>query len=233
MNAKILTSILILISISAISKTRNSIGLYRTFEHSIENSNNYSNKFIDVELSCTFISPSGKTTDFIGFYDGLSNGNGDFQTGNIWKIRFIPDEVGVWNYKWTWSDNTVGGKGVFKCDSVNAGKGILKAYNENPRWLAYNGANPVWLKSYYETGHGSIAQPFDWITTNVYQPMIDRGYNHLQVNWLLSLCCFEQYYQRGGGRGRCPTTTKNGRTADGYIPGAEIEGGNQKIEIGS
>jgi hypothetical protein len=27
--------------------------------------------------------------------------------------------------------------------------------------------------------------------------MIDRGYNHFQVNWLLSLCCFEQYYHDG------------------------------------
>ena len=38
---------------------------------------------------------------------------------------------------------------------------------------------------------------FDWITANVYQPMLDRGYNHLQVNWLLSLCCFGQYYLDG------------------------------------
>ena len=36
-----------------------------------------------------------------------------------------------------------------------------------------------------------------WIVDNVYQPMLDRGYNHLQVNWLLPLCCDAQYYEDG------------------------------------
>lgn len=173
------------------------IGLYRTFEQVIENNTAYNNKFTDVELKCTYISPSGKTTMFYGFFDGNGNGGGDLKSGNIWKMRFIPNEIGKWEYKWTWSDNTSGGESAFICDSTNAGKGVLQAYQSNPRWFAYNGTNPVWLKSYYESGHGSIAQPFDWITKNVYQPLIDRGYNHLQVNWLLSLCCFEQFYHDG------------------------------------
>jgi hypothetical protein len=173
------------------------IGLYRTFERSLENNNIYSNKFNDVELKCAFTSPSGKLTDFFGFFDGDGVGGGDLETGNIWKIRFLPNEAGHWKYEWTWSDNSAGGEDIFICDPADAGKGILRPYAENPRWLAYNGTDPVWLKSYYESGHGSIAQPFDWITENVYQPMIDRGYNHFQVNWLLSLCCFEQYYHDG------------------------------------
>lgn len=173
------------------------VGLYRTFEKTIENTNTYTNKFKDVQLNTTFISPSGITTEFFGFFDGDGNGGGDATTGHIWKMRFIPNEIGVWTYKWHWSDTTKGGEAQFECTSVGAGKGILQAYKENPRWFAYNGKDPVWLKSYYESGHGSIAQPLDWVTKNVYQPIIDRGYNHLQVNWLLSLCCFEQYYHDG------------------------------------
>ena len=195
------TTILVAIVFSVLSCTKvqtvPQIGLYRTFERALENDNTYANKFTDVELSCSFISPSGRVTDFFGFFDGNGSGGGDKETGNIWKIRFLPDEIGQWHYTWTWSDETEGGEGFFKCDSVDAGKGILRAYEKNPRWLAYIGSEPVWLKSYYESGHGSIAQPLDWITENVYQPMIDRGYNHLQVNWLLSLCCFEQYYHDG------------------------------------
>ncbi len=193
--------IFLLAAISAINsaraQTETQVGLYRTFERSFVNNNNYSNKFYDVELKCRFTSPSGKVTDFFGFYDGNGAGGGDKQTGNIWKIRFMPDEAGRWKYKWMWSDSTSGGEDIFICTSADAGKGILRAYNENPRWLAYNGTDPVWLKSYYESGHGAIAQPFSWIIENVYQPIIDRGYNHLQVNWLLSLCCFEQYYHDG------------------------------------
>ncbi|WP_163712433.1 DUF5060 domain-containing protein [Mangrovibacterium lignilyticum] len=178
-------------------KPESRVGLYRTFEQSLENTTPYSNKFTGVELKCTFIAPSGKKTKFIGFFDGDGAGGGDKKNGSIWKFRFIPDEIGAWHYQWKWSDSTPGGEDRFICDTTNAGKGILRAYSKNPRWLAYNGTEPVWLKSYYESGHGSIAQPFDWITTNVYQPMIDRGYNHLMVNWLLSLCCFTQIYHDG------------------------------------
>ena len=173
------------------------IGMYRTFEKSLENNNPYANKFADVLLNTKFVSPSGKTTNFYGFYDGDGQGGGDSVSGTIWKIRFMPNEAGKWVYKWNWSDGTKGGEGSFICTKVNSGHGILQPYKENPRWFAYNGTEPVWLKSYYESGHGSIAQPFDWVKENVYQPIIDRSYNHLQVNWLLSLCCFEQYYHDG------------------------------------
>jgi len=173
------------------------VGLYRTFERSIENNNPYSNKFDDVELTCVYTSPTGRNVEFYGFYDGDGQGGGDSATGNIWKIRFLPDEPGEWHYEWTWSDTTNGGSDKFLCEPDNAGKGVLRPYEENPRWLAYNGTDPVWLKSYYESGHGAISQPFEWITENVYQPMLDRGYNHFQVNWLLSLCCYSQFYNDG------------------------------------
>jgi hypothetical protein len=179
------------------AQTITKVGLYNTFELSLENNTGYSNKFIDVELKCTYVSPSGLKTDFIGFFDGDGAGGGNLQTGNIWKLRFMPNEIGQWHYTWSWSDSTPGGQGTFNCVSTGAGKGILQAYKDNPRWFAYNGTDPVWLKSYYESGHGSIAQPLDWITANVYQPLIDHGYNHLQVNWLLSLCCAEQFYRDG------------------------------------
>ena len=174
-----------------------SIPLYRVFEGSVENDGNYSNKFTDVTLQVTYHAPSGQVTDFDGFFDGDGQGGGDWQNGSVWKMRFMPDEVGNWRYEFSWSDGRPGGKGIFKCVAADAGKGVLRAYDENPRWLAYNGTEPVWLKSYYETGHGSLGQDFTWIVENVYQPLVDNGYNHLQVNWLLSLCCFGQYYLDG------------------------------------
>jgi hypothetical protein len=173
------------------------VGRYRVFEASVENHKSYGNKFNDVELRCTYTAPSGREIRFIGFFDGDGQGGGDATTGSVWKMRFMPGELGEWKYRWIWSDGTAGGEGSFLCVAKGAGKGMLQPYRENPRWFAYNGTEPVWLKSYYETGHGSIAQPFDWIAANVYQPLLDRGYNHLQVNWLLSLCCFGQWYKDG------------------------------------
>ncbi len=173
------------------------VGLYRVFEASLKNTKPYENRFTDVELRATYTAPSGREIDFDGFYDGDGLGAGNARTGSVWKMRFMPDELGTWGYRWSWSDGTPGGKGTFACVEKGAGKGILRPYQDNPHWFAYNGTEPVWLKSYYETSHGAIAQPLDWVVENVYQPLVDRGYNHLQVNWLLSLCCFSQYYKDG------------------------------------
>lgn len=173
------------------------VGLYRLFEASVENDAGYANKFTDVTLKVRYQAPSGRMVAFMGFFDGDGKGGGGSTEGTVWKMRFMPDEVGEWRYVYSWSDGRPGGHGTFLCTAENAGKGILRAYGKNPRWLAYNGTEPVWLKSYYETGHGSIGQDFDWIVRNVYRKFLENGYNHLQVNWLLSLCCFEQYYLDG------------------------------------
>ncbi len=173
------------------------VGLYRLFERTVENDKPYSNRFADVELTAIYTAPSGKTRPFWGFFDGDGQGGGDLDTGNVWKLRFMPDELGRWSYTYRWSDGTPGGSGAFACVKEGAGKGILQAYEKNPHWFAYNGTEPVWIKSYYETGHGAIGQDFDWIVENVYDKFIEHGYNHLQVNWLLSLCCFKQYYLDG------------------------------------
>ncbi|MBN2000940.1 DUF5060 domain-containing protein, partial [candidate division KSB1 bacterium] len=83
------------------------IPLYRLFEREITNNKVYSNNFKDVTLNVQYQAPSGRIYDFFGFYDGDGKGNSG---GNIWKIRFIPDEPGEWTYVYDWSDGTKGGK---------------------------------------------------------------------------------------------------------------------------
>jgi len=173
------------------------VGKYRVFEAAVVNTRDYDNKFTDVDLLVEYTAPSGKKWQFPGFFDGDGKGGGDRSTGSVWKMRFMPDQAGSWTYKWRWSDGSGNGTGRFEATEAQAGKGVIRAYEANPHWFAYNGTVPVWLKSYYETGHGGIAQDFDWMTDNVFQPLVDHGYNHLQVNWLLSLCCYRQYYLDG------------------------------------
>ena len=84
------------------------VPLYRVFEREISNHNVYSNNFKDVTLNVQYQAPSGRFYNFYGFYDG--NGKGNFK-GNIWKIRFMPNELGKWTYVYDWSDSTKGGKG--------------------------------------------------------------------------------------------------------------------------
>lgn len=181
-------AVLLAFALNVFAGETTEVGLYRTFETSVTNDKSYSNKFTDVNLLCTYTAPSGKQTDFYGFFDG----------DNVWRMRFMPDELGEWTYTWKFSDGSKKGNGSFVATSENAGKGILRAYTKNPRWFAYNGTDPVYIKSYYESGNSSIAQGIDWVSKNVYQPLIDNGYNHFQVNWLMPLCCEGAYYHDDG-----------------------------------
>jgi hypothetical protein len=131
-------------------------------------------------LTAVFTSPSGKKTTFWGFYDGDGNGG---QTGNVWKLRFMPNEIGTWTYLFSWSDGAPGGSSSFVCIPNGAGKGVLKPYHANPHWFAYNGTAPVFLKSYYVGA--AVVSPINWVAAKIYQPLIDRAYNHFQFNQLL------------------------------------------------
>lgn len=157
------------------------VPLYRVYEQSITNTNAYGNSFTDVTLTATFTAPSGRKVSFWGFYDGDGAGG---QTGNVWKLRFMPDELGAWTYTYAWSDGTPGGSGSFNAVSAGAGRGVLRAYGENPHWFAYDGTDPVFLKSYYVGAGGITGVPIDWAAANVYQKIVDRGYNHVQLNML-------------------------------------------------
>ncbi|HHC72679.1 MAG TPA: DUF5060 domain-containing protein [Thiotrichales bacterium] len=164
--------------------------LYDVWEIQVTNDKSYGNPFDfrEIELQATFTSPSNKTYDFFGFYDGDGQGG---QTGNVWKLRFMPMETGTWNYTYTWTDGTTGGSGTF--DVVDTGlPGPLQVAADNP-W-------------YFETARG---EPFHFrglgfqhwqinvsrgIVTDRAQLMsdmqkdIDQGYNLFQVDGLIRRC---------------------------------------------
>lgn len=155
--------------------------LYRVFQRSVTNTTSYPNKFTDVSLDVEYTAPSGRKVQFAGFYDGDGHGG---QNGAVWKMRFMPDEVGTWSYAYTWSDGKPGGSGSFKAVSAAAGPGVLRAYTENPHWFAYNGKDPIFLKSYHVGAAGFTGAPLDWAVNNVYQKLVGVGYNHILLKSL-------------------------------------------------
>ena len=97
----------------------------------INDSSRYQNPFVDTELQATFLSPSSKTYNFFGFYDGDGKGG---QAGNVWKLRFMCLEMGIWSWSAVFIDGAPGGSGAFRCvDSVIPGP--LRVSEANPRWL--------------------------------------------------------------------------------------------------
>jgi hypothetical protein len=67
---------------------------FTRLEQSFKSSIAYANPWQEASLQVTFTSPSGKTNQVYGFWDG----------GKTWKVRFTPDEVGRWSFQTTCSD---------------------------------------------------------------------------------------------------------------------------------
>ncbi len=54
------------------------------------------NPFLDYRLQILFRGPSWQTYDVAGLFDGDGIGGG---TGNVWRVRFAPDEAGRWTFQ--------------------------------------------------------------------------------------------------------------------------------------
>ena len=66
-----------------------------------------------------------------------------------------------------------------KVISQGAGPGVLGPYKANPRWFAYNGDTPVFIKSYYNKAGGFTRQDPHWAAEHFYSKIfVERGYNH-------------------------------------------------------
>jgi hypothetical protein len=150
------------------------IPLYRLFEMQVTNLNtSAANKYTDVWLNATFSVPSssggGHQIPFWGFYTGADS---------VWKLRFMPNVTGRWSFRYLFSDGSMGGGGEFDCVLEGQSPGVMMPLKENPRWFSYGGDKPVFIKSYYVKAGGITRQPIDWVSKNVYQKMVDHGYNH-------------------------------------------------------
>ncbi|MCB0310422.1 MAG: DUF5060 domain-containing protein [Bdellovibrionales bacterium] len=130
------------------------VALYSLYEISVVNSTNYTNPFDyeEVTLSAEIVSPSGRIFRVLGFFDGdgLGGSNGD-----IWKWRFMPDELGAWTYHYSWSDGTSGADGNFLVipQSNNLIKGHVRVDPQNPRYLIHDDGTPhyFWGSKWFST----------------------------------------------------------------------------------
>jgi CubicO group peptidase (beta-lactamase class C family) len=127
----------------SVTKEFSSVPLWELFETDLVNYSKYSNPFRDVTLGATFTSPSGKLVRFFGYYDGDGKGS---QIGNVWKLRFMPDEIGIWSYTCQFSDGIPGKSGRFTCVDRGAKPGTLRAEG---RWLKFANGERFYLRSYY------------------------------------------------------------------------------------
>ncbi|MBN2029438.1 DUF5060 domain-containing protein [bacterium] len=114
------------------------VPLWGQFEMSCRNSHAYHDPFRDVSLDVIYTRPDSSTIQFHGFYVG----------DQLWKFRFMPDQLGVWTYKATFSDGQAGKDGTFDVVPSDLHGPIVKDAS-NPRWFGFADGSHVLLRSFH------------------------------------------------------------------------------------
>ena len=133
-----------------------SIHLYGVIELTLASVGEHADPTWDCDLVATFTDPSGQQTSVRGFWDG----------GDVWRIRFSPDEVGTWSWQTACADETLCASGALEC-------------------VPYAGDNPLYVhgplrvassKTHLEHSDGT---PFFWLGDTAWNGVI-RGDD---ANW--------------------------------------------------
>ncbi len=119
--------------------------VWSKYEISFESSVLYDNPVYDVrDFRVTFIAPSGRRSVVRGFWDG----------GTEWKVRFLPDEVGLWNWSSDCTDKDNSGlhnkSGQFTCSENTLPDDIFRrgavSHERGRYYLSHNDGTPFfWL----------------------------------------------------------------------------------------
>lgn len=154
------------------------VGLWDRFEASLENIVIYKDPFRDVTLQARFFSPSGKMTTTKGFYDGDQE----------WKVRFMPEETGIWEYEINASDSSMRQSGWFECMDSDI-PGMISVYENNPIWFGFKGGKPFLVRSLHIGDRffadGNNTQTGEIWSDSLRQEFLDwfqaQGYNMLSI----------------------------------------------------
>jgi hypothetical protein len=112
------------------------VGRWGVFERAVRNEKKYTNPYEDVTLDVVYIKRGGGTVRFWGFYDGAG----------IWRTRFMPDQVGTWQYEASFSDGSGTVKGAFECVPSDL-PGMISICESNPIWFRFKGGQTPVIRS--------------------------------------------------------------------------------------
>jgi len=121
------------------------VPLWGRFETTATNVGRFANPFTDVTLRATFTRPDQSSVTFWGFHDGDGNGG---QAGNVWKLRFMPDQVGTWLFASSFSDGRPGPGGKFQCVAEGARPSPLRVDPANRYYWVFADGTRFWPRAY-------------------------------------------------------------------------------------
>jgi len=144
-----------------------------------------------IRLDVVFTCPSGRQYQMPGFYDGDGKGGLD---GNVWKVRFSADEVGMWAFRAQSSHKLLDGRtGKFTVAPVSPNaEGFWKwgrlEYTGTPangiRYLKFRDG-PYWLKAGCDDPENFLGNYRNYSTQAKRKAAVDylaaRGVNSLYI----------------------------------------------------
>lgn len=165
------------------------VPLYGIWSRTVTNDRNYENPydFREIELRATFRSPGGRTLEFFGFHDG--DGEGGVE-GDVWRLRFMPDEAGEWTYRYRWTDGTPGDSGSFQVRDTGI-PGPLRVDEETPRYFETARGDPFHFRGYDlhvmapHLDSRSMEEELDEIRRLIRERVAGRGYNFTMLDGLI------------------------------------------------
>lgn len=147
-------------------RIRDTVGKWGRWEYVTTGIGSYRDPYSDVTLDVTLTRPDGRQVKWWGFYDG----------DRKWRIRFMPDQVGVWRYAAAMSDGSMGlQSGSFEC--IDSGlPGMLCVDESNPIWFGRRDFGPVQLRGLHvgdrffaeNWPHSRRVEFLEWVKQNDY-----------------------------------------------------------------
>ena len=159
---------------------------YGIFECTIHRKPETPYPYGETELFVTFVSEHGSSVAFWGFYDGDA----------IWKIRFMPTELGMWHYCAHFSDDTeTEFYGAFHCVPGEI-PGMIGTDCQNPMWFGYSSGEHFFMRSFH-VGDCFFADNWPDSSRTAFLDWAEQqGYNTLSI---ASFFINRQTYRRGMG----------------------------------
>lgn len=120
------------------------ISLWTVGELALHSAREYANPLWDAVVTVTLTAPSGRQHTVEGFWDG----------GDTWRVRFSPDEVGLWRWRTECSDaadeGLHGREGEFQCvpyegDNPLFTHGAVRLSEDRRRFVHADGTPFFWL----------------------------------------------------------------------------------------
>lgn len=133
---------------------------WNLLERSLRSSVRYNDPFHQCELAVELISPRGETNQVFGFWDG----------GDVWRIRFRPDQPGRWRYRTICSDEANkrlhNQEGEFICTAIAPGKRFAQhgpvAPARNEGYFRHQDGTPFFWAADLASDAIRLSSPADW-----------------------------------------------------------------------